>query len=78
MIGNHEGGIREVELTPAQARTISVLILKHLDGNMDIQEPTYSNEVWIHFRNQRNRETHAILIGEDGIVKRFIHNDVAS
>jgi len=77
MTENHAGGIREVELTPAQARTISVLILKHIDGNMDIQEPTYNNTVWVHFFNKRRQQKLGFLLDEYGNVQRRTTNQLA-
>ena len=72
MIGNSDGGLREVALTPAQARRISVLILTNIDGQMDIQEPTYSNDVWVHFDNQSGKRISAYKVDEHGkIVAAF-------
>ena len=77
MTDNHDGGIREVELTPAQARAISVLILTHIDGNMDIQEPTHNNTVWVHFFNKRGQQKLGFLLDENGNVQRRTTNNLA-
>lgn len=78
MTDNVEGGIREVELTPEQARRISVLILRHIDGNMDIQEPTYNNNVWVHFFNKQRQQTVGYLLNAEGNIERFTNSNLVS